>query len=158
MILYVNGDGHAAGADLAVPVVDAEEDIDLWWQGQMPHPDNLSASFSNRIAKVFKARLVNRANGINTSDSIINDIRAFVDTNLMYEITVLVVGFPTCVDTQALEEYLTTLNVPHIFYTTAEYTKWLQAQGHEHNERGFFDADAHQAWANHLVRRLTKIL
>ena len=40
MILYVNGDSHAAGAEAATPHGFAEDDGECWGMGRQPHPDN----------------------------------------------------------------------------------------------------------------------
>ena len=38
MILYVNGDSHAAAAEAAVPHAWAEDDEFFWGLGRRPHP------------------------------------------------------------------------------------------------------------------------
>jgi len=40
MILYINGDSHAAGAEAEVLYGWAEDDGRFWGQGRHPHPDN----------------------------------------------------------------------------------------------------------------------
>jgi len=57
MILYVNGDSHAAAAEAVVPHAWAEDDGFYWGMGRVPHPDNLRASFGCELANSIFAVL-----------------------------------------------------------------------------------------------------
>lgn len=57
MILYVNGDSHAAAAECVNPHAFAEDDEFLWGLGRKPHPDNLKASFGCCLANNLWALL-----------------------------------------------------------------------------------------------------
>jgi hypothetical protein len=50
MILYVNGDSHAAAAEAVVPHAWAEDDGLLWGMGRQPHPENARVSFGCELA------------------------------------------------------------------------------------------------------------
>lgn len=57
MILYVNGDSHAAAAECVNPHAWAEDDGFFWGLGKQPHPDNERASFGCELANWFHAIL-----------------------------------------------------------------------------------------------------
>lgn len=57
MILYVNGDSHAAGAEAAVPHSWAKDDEFFWGLGQRPHPENERVSFGCELANQLYAIL-----------------------------------------------------------------------------------------------------
>jgi hypothetical protein len=57
MILYVNGDSHAAAAEAVVPHSWAKDDEFFWGLGRRPHPENERASFGCEIANQLYAIL-----------------------------------------------------------------------------------------------------
>jgi hypothetical protein len=57
MILYVNGDSHAAAAECVNPHAWACDDGLYWGLGQQPHPDNERASFGCELANWLNAIL-----------------------------------------------------------------------------------------------------
>ena len=57
MILYVNGDSHAAAAEAVNPYSWAEDDGLYYGLGQQPHPDNERVSFGCEIANSLNAIL-----------------------------------------------------------------------------------------------------
>jgi len=57
MILYVNGDSHAAAAEAVVPHAWAEDDEFFWGLGRRPHPENERASFGCELANHLYAIL-----------------------------------------------------------------------------------------------------
>jgi hypothetical protein len=57
MILYVNGDSHAAAAECVNPHAWAMDDGLYWGLGQRPHPDNERASFGCELANWLNAIL-----------------------------------------------------------------------------------------------------
>jgi hypothetical protein len=57
MILYVNGDSHAAAAEAVVPHSWAKDDGFFWGLGRRPHPENERASFGCEIANQLYAIL-----------------------------------------------------------------------------------------------------
>ena len=50
MILYVNGDSHAAAAEAVNPHAWAQDDGFFWGLGKQPHPDNERVSFGCELA------------------------------------------------------------------------------------------------------------
>ena len=57
MILYVNGDSHAAAAEAVVPHAWAQDDGMFWGLGKRPHPDNERVSFGCEVANRLNAIL-----------------------------------------------------------------------------------------------------
>lgn len=57
MILYVNGDSHAAAAECVNPHAWAQDDGMYYGLGQQPHPDNERASFGCELANWLNAIL-----------------------------------------------------------------------------------------------------
>jgi len=57
MILYVNGDSHAAAAEAVVPHSWAIDDDMFWGLGRRPHPDNERVSFGCELANWLNAIL-----------------------------------------------------------------------------------------------------
>ena len=57
MILYVNGDSHAAAAEAVNNHAFAEDDPLYWTLGRQPHPDNLRASYGFTLANLMGAIL-----------------------------------------------------------------------------------------------------
>lgn len=54
MILYVNGDSHAAAAEAVNAHAFADDDPALNYLGRLPHPDNLAVSWGRRLSLVLK--------------------------------------------------------------------------------------------------------
>ena len=57
MILYVNGDSHAAAAEAVNPHAWAQDDGLFYGLGQQPHPDNERVSFGCELANWLRAIL-----------------------------------------------------------------------------------------------------
>lgn len=160
MILYINGDAHAAAANAVVNVVAAEEDIDLWWMGGAPHPENLNVSFGKYISKVLNARPVIEAKANQTNSDIIAATKSFLDKNPVKEDLVVIISFPEN-NLEQLSDFgkeLKALNIKHILYPSEDYVKWLKDRNFAIDDFGYFGPDAHRAWAGNLIKPLTRIL
>jgi hypothetical protein len=57
MMLYVNGDSHAAAAEAVNPHAFAEDDSTLFYLGRAPHPENLAVSWSKQLSLMLRAGL-----------------------------------------------------------------------------------------------------
>lgn len=170
MILYINGDHHTAAAYAKVPYRVAEDDVALWYLGVAPHPQNQDVSYGTRLAQILKARLILDTETGGTTEQIIAGAKKFIGSNKFKEQLVVIIGWPDI--TPAVNDYheeLNTINAPHVFFSINQnnqepflipesYTEWLTARGFVPNEHGYFDSQAHQAWANHLLSYLTRIL
>lgn len=169
MILYVNGDAHSAGGHANVPFVTADDDFDNWYLGAAPHPENIAATYGSRLASILKARLILDTETGGTTDRIITGAKKFIGSNKFKEQLIVIIGWPTITDAIAsFHEELNTLEVPHVFFSIKEnnqepflipesYIKLLTENGFTATN-GFFNGQAHQAWANHLLPYLTKLI
>jgi hypothetical protein len=81
MILYVNGDSHAAAAECVNPHAWASDDSMYWGLEQQPHPDNLRASFGCELANLLGAVLVCEAQAGGSNDRIIRTTQNWIDQN-----------------------------------------------------------------------------
>jgi hypothetical protein len=55
MILFINGDSHAAAAEAVNSHAFAEDDPALTYLGRLPHPDNLAVSWGRLLSFTLKA-------------------------------------------------------------------------------------------------------
>ena len=81
MILYVNGNSHAAAAECVNPHAWASDDGMYWGLGQQPHPDNLRASFGCELANQLGAVLVCDARAGCSNDRIIRTTQSWIEKN-----------------------------------------------------------------------------
>jgi hypothetical protein len=81
MILYVNGDSHAAAAECVNTHSWAEDDSMYWGLGQRPHPDNERASFGCELANFLRAVLICDAQAGGSNDRIIRTTRDWIQQN-----------------------------------------------------------------------------
>ena len=77
MILYVNGDSHAAAAEAVNPHGWACDDSRFFYLGQAPHPDNLAVSWSRRLADALKLGLINHAQSGGSNDRIVRTLQDY---------------------------------------------------------------------------------
>jgi hypothetical protein len=80
MILYVNGDSHAAAAEAVVPHAWAEDDEFFWGLGRRPHPENERASFGCELANHLYAILQCDAQAGGSNARIIRTTREWLNT------------------------------------------------------------------------------
>ena len=78
MILYVNGDSHAAAAEAVVPHAWAEDDEFFWGLGRRPHPENERASFGCELANHLYAILQCDAQAGGSNARIIRNTREWL--------------------------------------------------------------------------------
>jgi hypothetical protein len=81
MILYVNGDSHAAAAEAVVPHAWAEDDEFLWGMGRQAHPTNAQASFGCELANHLFAVLDLDAQAGGSNARIIRTTRDWIRSN-----------------------------------------------------------------------------
>lgn len=79
MIIYVNGDSHAAAAEAVVPFGWAEDDPFFYGLGKRPHPENERASFGCEIANQLNAILDCDAQSGASNARIMRTTRQWVD-------------------------------------------------------------------------------
>ena len=90
MILYVNGDRHAAGADAIVPYNWADDDIKYSWMEGLPHPENLKVSWGSLLAQTIKYEFVCHARPGSSNARIIRTTRDWMDRWIDYREQLLV--------------------------------------------------------------------
>ena len=78
MILYVNGDSHAAAAEAVVPHSWAQDDEFFWGLGRRPHPENERASFGCELANHLYAILQCDAQAGGSNQRIIRTTRRWL--------------------------------------------------------------------------------
>ena len=78
MIIYINGDSHAAAAECVNPHAFAEDDEFFYGLGRKPHPDNLRASFGVELANQLYAILDCDAESASSNDRIIRTTREYL--------------------------------------------------------------------------------
>lgn len=81
MILYVNGDSHAAAAEAVNPHAFAEDDGFYWGLGRQPHPDNLRVSFGCELANQLNAILECGAESASSNTRILRTTRDWLNQN-----------------------------------------------------------------------------
>lgn len=81
MILYVNGDSHAAAAEAVNPHAFAEDDGMYWGLGRKPHPDNERASFGCELANWLHAILYLDAESASSNARILRTTREWINNN-----------------------------------------------------------------------------
>lgn len=78
MILYVNGDSHAAAAEAVNPHAWAIDDGQYWDRGQEPHPDNDAVSFGRCLANLLNTDYVNQSQAGGSNARIIRTTRQWL--------------------------------------------------------------------------------
>ena len=81
MILYINGDSHAAGAEAMLPHGWAEDDGRLWGQGRHPHPDNEAVSFGAELARLLGCERINQSQSGGSNPRIIRTTKEWIEQN-----------------------------------------------------------------------------
>lgn len=84
MILYVNGDSHAAAAEAVNPHAWAIDDGQFWDRGQEPHPDNDLVSFGYQLSKLLNADYLNQSQAGGSNARIIRTTRHWLDQQKDY--------------------------------------------------------------------------
>jgi hypothetical protein len=78
MILYVNGDSHAAGAEAVNPHAFAEDDPALFFLGRAPHPENLEVSWGKQLSLSLRAGFHCAAESASSNSRIIRTTREWL--------------------------------------------------------------------------------
>ena len=55
MMLYVNGDSHTAGAEAVNAHAFAEDDLELFYLGRAPHPENLAVTWGKVLSLALRS-------------------------------------------------------------------------------------------------------
>ena len=90
MILYINGDSHAAAAEAVNPHAWAEDDGNLWGQGCGPHPDNEAVSFGAVLSKQLNMPRINQSQAGGSNPRILRTTREWLKQNSGQPVFVLI--------------------------------------------------------------------
>jgi hypothetical protein len=145
MIVYVNGDSHAAAAEAAVPYGWAEDDPFFYGLGKRPHPENERVSFGCEIANHLNAVLQCDAQSGASNARILRTTRQWIDESEPGDDVLLVVQWSTWEREEWLidgEYYQVgasgTDSVPEThqqqYKEFVAAVDWIQSRNHWHNE------------------------
>jgi len=81
MILYINGDSHAAGAEAELPHGWAEDDERYSRQGRHPHPDNEKVSFGAVLANLLGCERINQSQAGGSNTRILRTTTEWIEAN-----------------------------------------------------------------------------
>lgn len=96
MILYVNGDSHAAAAEAVNSYAFAEDDPALQYLKRLPHPDNLAVSWGKVLSELLKATLICDAESAASNARILRTTRTWVDRNItQWHRAFIIIGWST---------------------------------------------------------------
>jgi hypothetical protein len=82
MLLYVNGDSHAAGHGIITKAGWACDDPDFGHLGTLPHPHNEALSFGAQLCKITGWQRVNQSQSGGSNPRIIRTTRDWIQRNL----------------------------------------------------------------------------
>jgi hypothetical protein len=145
MILYVNGDSHAAAAEAVNSHSWAEDDGLYWGLGQQPHPDNERVSFGCEMANWLNAILYLDAQAGGSNARIIRTTRSWLHEQINHDDVFVVLQWSTWERQEWLHEdtwYQVNASgidtVPLVFAERyrdfVTNTNWNQAQQQAHDE------------------------
>jgi hypothetical protein len=79
MILYVNGDSHAAGAEAVNNHAFAMDDGSYFYLGRRPHPANQAVAWATHLARTLKVSLHLEAESASSNTRIMRTTRAWLE-------------------------------------------------------------------------------
>jgi hypothetical protein len=95
MILYVNGDSHAAAAEAVNPYAFAEDDPNLVYLGRIPHPENLAVSWGKSLSQCLKAGFHCGAESASSNARILRTTREWLSQQTAYNQLLLIIQWST---------------------------------------------------------------
>jgi hypothetical protein len=95
MILYVNGDSHAAAAEAVNPHAFAEDDPALFYMGRAPHPANLAVSWGKLLSQTIKASFHCGAESASSNSRIMRTTRAWLGQQNFYNDILIIIQWST---------------------------------------------------------------
>lgn len=104
MILYVNGDSHAAGAQAVNDYCFANDDFTKVALGRKPHPDNLNASWGMHLSKMLNLALVCDAEAGCSNERILRTTQEFINKNYKKSNFMIVIGWTNWTRTEWIDE------------------------------------------------------
>jgi hypothetical protein len=95
MILFVNGDSHAAAAEAVNPYAFAEDDSALTYLGRTPHPANLAVSWGRLLSQTLKAGFHCAAESASSNTRILRTTRDWLRQNVAYDNVLIIIQWST---------------------------------------------------------------
>lgn len=95
MILYVNGDSHAAAAEAINAHAFAEDDPTLGHLGRIPHPENLAASWGRLLSISLKAGFHCGAESASSNQRILRTTRDWLNIQKNYDEVLMIIQWST---------------------------------------------------------------
>lgn len=95
MILYVNGDSHAAAAEAVTPHAFAEDDNKLFYLGRAPHPANLAVSWAKLLSLALKSSFHCAAESASSNDRILRTTTEWLGQQTSYNQLLLIIQWST---------------------------------------------------------------
>ena len=119
MILLVCGDGHTGGSQAV-----NQFDCAGGYLSELPHPENLAASWGRLLSVNLKAGFDYRAKHTHTNSIILNEAKEWVDSNASTE-KILIIQWTNSTDVETEHEniwqfhlWLAERNIAHIFFNS----------------------------------------
>lgn len=95
MILYVNGDSHAAAAEAVNSYAFAEDDSQYFYMGRVAHPDNLAVSWGRRLSLALRAGFHCAAESASSNARIIRTTREWLDNHTSNNDVLVIIQWST---------------------------------------------------------------
>ena len=95
MILFVNGDSHAAAAEAVNPYAFAEDDADLAPLGRTPHPANLAVSWGRLLSLTLKSGFHCAAESASSNSRILRTTRNWLSRQVSYDDLLVIIQWST---------------------------------------------------------------
>jgi len=95
MILFVNGDSHAAAAEAVNPYAFSEDDPALAPLGRTPHPANLAVSWGRRLSETLKAGFHCAAESASSNARILRTTRDWLRQQVTYDDLLVIIQWST---------------------------------------------------------------
>jgi hypothetical protein len=131
MILYINGDSNAAGAEAANPCAFARDEWKYRHLGRRPHPENEAVCWGTRLAQMLAWEYHNDAESASSNDRILRTTTEYLKT---HRPDAIVIGWTTWEREEWFyENHWWQVNgsgrdtVPMAF--KEQYKKWVSEQG-----------------------------
>jgi hypothetical protein len=105
MILYANGDSHAAAAEAVNPHAFAEDDSKYFYMGRAPHPENLSVSWGRLLADAIRAGFHCDAESASSNTRIIRTTREWLKTQSPQQNLLVIIQWSTWEREEWQDEY-----------------------------------------------------
>jgi hypothetical protein len=126
MILYVNGDSHAAAAEAATQFWFCIDDPRVSYLGNLPHPENLEVSWGKLLSLAIKAGYHCDAHADTNNIDVITETRKWIQDN-QYQNKLIIIQWGSFTNQQQEQEEIWNLhqelivqNIPHVFLNSTQ--------------------------------------